>query len=67
MKRLYLVSDTHGNRCFDPFLSLTGDADMYAHLGDYVSDGEALRQLVPKPVITVKGNGDFGNESARML
>lgn len=63
MKRLYLVSDTHGNRCFDPFLSLTGDADMYAHLGDYVSDGEALRQLAPKPVITVKGNGDFGNDA----
>lgn len=61
MSVLYAVSDTHGDvQDYIKLLELTKDADMYAHLGDYVHDGERLRDMSLKPTYVVKGNGDFG-------
>ena len=40
MKRLYVISDSHGYRDFDMLLAASRDADAYAHLGDHASDGE---------------------------
>lgn len=43
MSVLYAVSDTHGDvQNYTRLLELTKDADMYAHLGDYVRDGGKL-------------------------
>lgn len=61
MKTLYVVSDSHGYRdAFQTLLGVTPDADLYAHLGDYTSDAEALAALSRKPVKIVRGNGDVG-------
>ena len=60
MSVMYAVSDTHGDTGnYTRLLELTKDADMYAHLGDYVRDGQELGRLSLKPAFIIKGNGAF--------
>ena len=60
MSVLYAISDTHGDtQNYIKLLELTKDADVYAHLGDYLRDGNKLKDITLKPTYAVKGNGDF--------
>ena len=59
MKTFYALSDTHGNKSFDQFLQSTADAALYAHLGDYTRDCDALKALTQKQVVGVRGNNDY--------
>ena len=60
MSVLYAVSDTHGDvQNYTRLLELTKDADMYAHLGDYVRDGGKLQEFSRRQTFIIKGNGDF--------
>ena len=60
MSVLYAVSDTHGDvQNYTRLLELTKDADMYAHLGDYVRDGGKLKEFSRRQTFIIKGNGDF--------
>lgn len=60
MKKLLVISDTHGNRAnMASVLSRVGDVDMIIHLGDYSRDAEHLRTMTKIPVHGVKGNCDF--------
>ena len=64
MKKLLVISDTHGHRAnMTLALSRVGEVDMIIHLGDYSRDAEHLRTLTKTPVHGVKGNCDF-NASA---
>ena len=62
MSVLYAVSDTHGDvQNYTRLLELTKDADMYAHLGDYVRDGGKLQEFSRRQTFIIKGNGDFSD------
>ena len=49
MKRLYVISDSHGYRDFDMLLAASRDADAYAHLGDHVLLTERWSWAPPAP------------------
>ena len=60
MKKILVVSDTHGNRInIDKALQKYSDADIIIHLGDYVRDAEYIRKRTGKRVYSVKGNCDL--------
>lgn len=61
MKRLYVISDSHGYRDFDMLLAASRDADAYAHLGDHASDGEEFARKNGKFTALVRGNCDPGS------
>ena len=61
MKRLYVISDSHGYRDFDMLLAASRDADAYAHLGDHASDGEEFTRKNGKFTALVRGNCDPGS------
>lgn len=68
MSVLYAVSDTHGDTYnYYKLLEVTQDADIYAHLGDYVRDGEKLRGMTDKQTYVIRGNGDFGRGADEQL
>ena len=59
MKRIGVISDTHGSRlAIDACISAAGNVDGWFHLGDYASDAKYLRERSGKPVYTVFGNCD---------
>lgn len=58
--RIVVVSDTHGNyKEVLKAIERNGKFDMFFHLGDYVGDGEKLKEILSIPSIIVKGNGDY--------
>lgn len=60
MKRILVISDTHGmnKEVLESILEVE-KADLIIHLGDYVEDGEKIANTLGLPYIIVKGNGDF--------
>lgn len=61
MKKLLVVSDTHGHRAnIAAALRRFADADIVIHLGDYSRDAQLIRAMVDKPVYAVRGNCDIG-------
>ena len=58
--RAIIISDTHGSRqkLYDA-LSQLGAFDVLVHLGDGVSDTDALRSYINADIIAVKGNNDI--------
>ena len=60
MKRLIVVSDTHGNyKAVEELLPLIAENDYVIHLGDGAGDMRAVREVHPDKVYTVGGNCDF--------
>lgn len=60
MKRLIVISDTHGNgKAVAELLPLIAENDMVIHLGDGAGDMRETRSLYPDKVYTVGGNCDF--------
>ncbi|MGI6108753.1 MAG: metallophosphoesterase family protein [Eubacteriaceae bacterium] len=62
--RIGLVSDSHGSK--DALLNAVdaiGEADLIIHAGDYASDSEWIKEYVGIPVMSVRGNCDFYDES----
>ena len=63
MKKIIVTSDTHGKtETLYHILKERKDADMFIHLGDYVSDAERASQRLGIDVICVKANGDVGSQ-----
>lgn len=59
MKKIGLVSDSHGNlENLKKAVDQMGDVDLIIHMGDYISDGEEIRTWTNTPVMAVKGNMD---------
>ncbi len=60
MKRILVMSDTHGRRAaIAAALARCKDADCIIHLGDYAQDVAYVRELTDKPVYGVRGNCDL--------
>lgn len=58
--RAIILSDTHGSRkkLLDT-LTAVGNFDLLVHLGDGVSDIDAIRPYINADVLAVKGNNDI--------
>lgn len=60
MKRLIIISDTHGNaKGVTELLPLVAENDYLIHLGDGVADIRQLRDAYPDKVYFCAGNCDF--------
>lgn len=59
MKRVLVVSDTHGQADLIAIARIAKDCDMVLHLGDGFADGQKLSVMQPAPVIQVLGNADL--------
>lgn len=59
MKRLLVVSDTHGRADLKAIARLAKGCDLIVHLGDGFVDGQRLQSLQDAPVIQVLGNADL--------
>lgn len=59
MKRIGVISDTHGSRSsIDACIKAAGDVSCWFHLGDYARDSKYLAEKTGLPVYTVLGNCD---------
>lgn len=64
MKKLLVISDTHGNRAnMANALSRCGNVDIIIHLGDYNRDADYLRTMTQTPVYSVRGNCDLSSSA----
>lgn len=59
MKRVLVVSDTHGRADLPAIARLADGCDLVVHLGDGFVDGQQLQLLQKVPVIQVIGNADL--------
>lgn len=65
MKRIGVISDTHGSRAaIDACIAAAGEVDGWFHLGDYAGDARYLREKSGKPVYAVFGNCDGASFSS---
>ncbi len=59
MKRIGILSDTHGNwDAMKACIAAAGAIDAWFHLGDFSIDAEQLIKLTGKPVHAIAGNCD---------
>jgi len=57
-----VISDTHGSAYgIDRAILAAGDVDAWFHLGDVLSDAQALESRTGKNVYRVKGNCDYSS------
>jgi putative phosphoesterase len=62
MKKILVMSDTHGNKAaMDAALKKFADVDAVIHLGDYVRDAEYVKTQTDKKVYAVRGNCDIAS------
>ncbi len=62
MKKLLVISDTHGHRAnISAVLGRALDIDVIIHLGDLSRDVRYIRDKTKGTVYSVRGNCDFGN------
>ncbi|MBQ3115567.1 MAG: metallophosphoesterase [Clostridia bacterium] len=63
MKRVVILSDTHGNfSAIEKLLPIMEEADMVFHLGDHQSDILAYQKELKGKIYSVKGNCDGGGD-----
>ena len=60
MKKIIIVSDSHGNRrALDELDTLFNESDLIIHLGDTSSDGGYIRDKYPDKTVVINGNCDI--------
>ena len=60
MKKIIVVSDSHGNRqALDGLDLIFAESDMIIHLGDTSSDGGYVRNKYPDKTVVISGNCDI--------
>ena len=60
MKKITVVSDTHGNMAaIQKLFPIFAESDMIIHFGDSSSDGQAIRREFPDKTYLLNGNCDF--------
>lgn len=60
MKKITVVSDTHGNiAAIQKLYPIFAESDMIIHLGDTSGDGSYLRGLLPDKTVVINGNCDL--------
>lgn len=60
MKKIVVVSDSHGNRqALDSLDTIFVESDCIIHLGDTSSDGGYIRNKYPDKTVVINGNCDF--------
>ena len=60
MKKIVVVSDSHGNRrALDGLDGIFAESDLIIHLGDTSSDGGSIRNKYPQKTAVINGNCDF--------
>lgn len=63
MKKIMVMSDTHGNKSnIAKALTTFTDVDAIIHLGDYVRDAEYINKLSGIKVYAIKGNCDISSK-----
>ena len=68
MKRIGVISDTHGNLdAIKACVSEAGKVDAWFHLGDFSADAEELNKITGLPVYSVCGNCDYRSSSPEEL
>lgn len=61
MKKILVTSDSHGKiETLYKIYKKNIDADLFIHLGDYVSDAQKIQERLGISIECVKANGDFG-------
>lgn len=60
MKKIAIVSDTHGNRkAWEGLEGIFSESDYVIHLGDTSDDGAKIRAKFPDKTYLINGNCDF--------
>ena len=60
MKKIIVVSDSHGNRqALDDLYGIFSESDIIIHLGDTSSDGGYIRKKYPDKTVVINGNCDI--------
>lgn len=60
MKKIVVISDTHGNRAaIEKLNGVFAESDLIIHLGDTSSDGSRIRANFPDKTILINGNCDL--------
>ena len=60
MKKIIVVSDSHGNRkALDSLDGIFAESDLIIHLGDTSSDGGYIRSKYPDKTVVINGNCDI--------
>ena len=68
MKKILVLSDSHGEIKNMLYAVKKTRPDMIIHLGDCASDANRLRELVPDiDIVNVPGNCDFSDEEAEQI
>ena len=68
MKRLLLISDTHGTIAYTrEIIRRVGAVDAILHMGDVEGQQELIRSMVDCPVYFVKGNCDYGRDPVDLV
>jgi len=66
--KIGIIGDTHGSKSNLMLMArVFADVDFYIHTGDNWKDGQYLEELAQKPVLTVKGNCDWGEMSSELV
>lgn len=65
MKKIVVISDTHGNfSCIEKLLGIMKESDYVFHLGDFEKDILEYKKELSNKIISVKGNCDGGGDYA---
>ena len=60
MKKITVLSDTHGNAAaIQKLFPIFAESDMIIHLGDTSSDGQIIRRAFPEKTYLLNGNCDL--------
>lgn len=60
MKKITVVSDSHGNRqALDNLNGIFAESDYIIHLGDTSSDGNYIANKFPEKTVVINGNCEF--------
>lgn len=63
MKKIVIISDTHGNYSgVEKLLPIINESDYLFHLGDHDSDIKVFERNIKAEIHTVKGNCDGGGD-----
>lgn len=66
--KIAVIGDTHGSKkSLQIIARVFQGVDFFVHTGDYWRDGKYLENMLNLPVLTVKGNCDFGQMTPELV